>query len=61
VGTSLERKQTVPIIEGFDPYRIVKHSLKRGGEFAELYMEETINTQPTLSMPETVVGGEVRG
>jgi hypothetical protein len=60
VGTSLERKQTVPFIEEFDPNRIVKRSLKRGGEFAELYMEETINTQPTLSMPETVVGGEVK-
>ncbi len=53
--------EAVSIIEGFDPYRIVKRSLKRGGEFAELYMEETVNTQPTLSMPETVVGGEVKG
>jgi hypothetical protein len=61
VGTSLERTRTVSIIEGFDPYRIVKHSLKRGGEFAELSMEETVNTQPTLRMPETVVGGEVKG
>ena len=49
------------IIEGFGPYKIVKHSLKRGGEFAELYMEETFNTQPTLSMPEIVVGREVKG
>jgi hypothetical protein len=60
VGTSLERKQTVPFIEEFDPNRIVKRSLKRGGELAYLYMEETVNTQPTLSMPETVVGGEVK-
>ena len=53
--------EAVSIVEGFDPYRVVMHYLKRGGEFAEFYMEETVNTQPTLSMPETVVGGEVKG
>ncbi len=52
--------EAVSIIEGLNPCRIVKHSLKRGCEFAELYMEKTVNTQPTLSMQETVVGGEVK-
>ncbi len=32
------------IIEGFDPFKVLKAALKNGGEFADIYVEETVNT-----------------
>lgn len=32
------------ILDGFDPFRIIKAALKNGGEFADLYYEDSVNT-----------------
>ncbi|MBI5233943.1 MAG: TldD/PmbA family protein [Deltaproteobacteria bacterium] len=32
------------LIVDFDPFRVLKESLKKGGEFADLYIEDTLNT-----------------
>jgi hypothetical protein len=30
------------LVEGFDPFKIIKTALKKGGEFCDLYLEETL-------------------
>lgn len=32
------------LIKDFDPFKILKAALKQGGDFADIYLEETINT-----------------
>lgn len=32
------------VIQGFDPFKILKAALKNGGEFADIYVEDTANT-----------------
>ncbi len=32
------------VIQGFDPFKILKEALKNGGEFADIYVEDTANT-----------------
>jgi TldD protein len=51
------------IIKNLDPFKVLKHALKRGGEFAELYVEETINTSIVCEEEriEKVVSGRDRG
>lgn len=51
------------IIVEFDPFKVLKHALKRGGEFAELYMGETINTSIVCEEDriEKVISGRDRG
>jgi len=50
-------------IEGFDPFKILKAALKRGGDFADIYMEETVNTSIVCEEDriEKVISGRDRG
>ena len=50
-------------IEGFDPFKILKTALKRGGDFADIYMEETVNTSIVCEEGriEKVISGRDRG
>src|SRR3972149_7994796 len=50
-------------IEGFDPFKILKKALKMGGDFADIYMEETVNTSIICedNKIEKVVSGRDRG
>lgn len=32
------------IIKGFDPLKVIRAALKNGGDFADIYVEETVNT-----------------
>jgi TldD protein len=51
------------IIEGFDPKKIIKAALKRGGEFCDIYLEDTSNTSIVCEEDkvEKVVTGRDRG
>jgi len=51
------------LIEGFDPFKILKAALKRGGDFADIYMEETVNTSIVCEEDriEKVISGRDRG
>lgn len=47
----------------FDPFKILKAALKRGGDFADIYMEETANTSIICeeNKIEKVISGRDRG
>ncbi|HLE09390.1 MAG TPA: DNA gyrase modulator, partial [Thermodesulfobacteriota bacterium] len=32
------------IAEGFDPFKIIRRALKNGGDFADIYLEDTTST-----------------
>jgi TldD protein len=51
------------LIEGFDPEKIIKEALKRGGEFCDIYLEDTSNTSIVCEEDkvEKVVTGRDRG
>jgi hypothetical protein len=51
------------LIEGFDPEKIIKEALKRGGEFCDIYLEDTFNTSIVCEEDkvEKVVTGRDRG
>ncbi len=51
------------LIEGFDPFKVIKAALKNGGEFAEVYVEDTFNTSIVCeeNRIEKVVTGRDRG
>ena len=51
------------LIDGFDPFRILKTALKRGGEFADLYIEDTQNNSIVCEEGriEKVIAGRDRG
>jgi TldD protein len=51
------------LVEGFDPYKIIKTALKKGGEFCDIYLEETFNTAIVCEEDkiEKVVTGRDRG
>ncbi|MBI3755382.1 MAG: TldD/PmbA family protein [Deltaproteobacteria bacterium] len=51
------------LIKHFDPFKILKAALKRGGDFADIYMEETINTSIVCeeNKIEKVISGRDRG
>ncbi|MBI5049134.1 MAG: TldD/PmbA family protein [Deltaproteobacteria bacterium] len=51
------------LIKNFDPFKILKAALKRGGEFADIYMEETVNTSIICeeNRIEKVISGRDRG
>lgn len=48
---------------GFDPFRVIKAALKNGGEFADIYVEDTSNTSIVCeeNRIEKVVAGRDRG
>lgn len=50
-------------INSFDPFKILKAALKRGGDFADIYMEETVNTSIVCeeNKIEKVISGRDRG
>src|SRR3989344_5169231 len=47
----------------FDPFKILKTALKRGGDFADIFMEETVNTSIICEEDriEKVISGRDRG
>ncbi|MBI5326893.1 MAG: TldD/PmbA family protein [Deltaproteobacteria bacterium] len=51
------------LIKDFDPFKILKTALKRGGDFADIYMEETVNTSIICeeNRIEKVISGRDRG
>ncbi len=51
------------LIEGFDPFKVIKAALSNGGEFAEVYVEDTFNTSIVCeeNRIEKVVTGRDRG
>src|SRR3970040_2565089 len=51
------------LIEGFDPFKNLKAAVKRGGDFADIYMEETVNTSIVCEEDriEKVISGRDRG
>ncbi len=51
------------LVEGFDPFDIIKKALSKGGEFAELYLEDVLSTSISLEEDkiEQVVSGRDRG
>ena len=51
------------LIMDFDPFKILKKALKMGGDFADIYMEETVNTSIICeeNKIEKVVSGRDRG
>lgn len=50
-------------IRNFDPFKILKKALKMGGDFADIYMEETVNTSIICeeNKIEKVISGRDRG
>lgn len=50
-------------IMDFDPFKILKKALKMGGDFADIYMEETVNTSIICeeNKIEKVISGRDRG
>ncbi len=50
-------------IEGFDPLKVIKRALKNGGDFADLYIEDTTNTSIVCEEQriEKVITGRDRG
>ncbi|MBI3398344.1 MAG: TldD/PmbA family protein [Deltaproteobacteria bacterium] len=53
----------MPLIKDFNPFKILKMALKRGGDFADIYMEETVNTSIICeeNKIEKVISGRDRG
>lgn len=51
------------LIKDFDPLKVLKRTLKNGGDFADMYMEETFNTSIICedNKIEKVVSGRDRG
>ncbi len=51
------------ITDGFDPLKIIRAALVNGGEFAEVYVEDTLNTSIVSEEDriEKVVTGRDRG
>ena len=47
----------------FDPFKILKKALKMGGDFADIYIEETVNTSIICeeNKIEKVISGRDRG
>ena len=51
------------LIKDFDPFKILKTALKRGGDFADIFMEETANTSIICEEDriEKVISGRDKG
>ena len=51
------------LIKDFDPFKILKAALKKGGDFADIYMEETVNTSIICeeNRIEKIISGRDRG
>src|SRR3990167_1560539 len=51
------------LIMDFDPFKILKKALKMGGDFADIYIEETVNTSIICeeNKIEKVISGRDRG
>jgi TldD protein len=51
------------ITDGFDPIKVIKAALGNGGEFADIYVEDTFNTSIVSeeNRIEKVVAGRDRG
>ncbi len=57
------REALMDLIKGFEPFRILKTALKKGGEFADLYIEDTQNSSIVCEEGriEKVIAGRDRG
>lgn len=51
------------LLEGFDPFKIIKRALKNGGDFSDVYVEDTLSTSISSEEDrvEKVVSGRDRG
>ena len=51
------------LTDGFDPFKVIKAALKNGGQFADIYVEDTVNTSIVCedNRIEKVVSGRDRG
>lgn len=51
------------LINGFDPFKVIKTALKKGGEFADIFVEDTSNTSVVAeeNRIEKVIAGRDRG